>query len=268
MLSESLALVFQPSINLGTADVVAALSSEMSAAGDPLQSIWTELDNGKKMTVAVDEAITLLKRHPTFSVFQAIPQSEIGNNKNNWLSAAFAYNVSPNAKTLIFGVPEQDGRAPFSRHIALLREMAARGIAPEYGFGFRREYGLGPMHFAMGHVLETGDRKASQSDWVRIVAWNAETSGSRESSKRYRYEKGLMLDVFPLNVLTDVHLDQHVAGSTLHDWIVQETGPDSLSQIADRCFVWSVPPVETARLSIALDGSGLIIATARKQRLQ
>jgi hypothetical protein len=113
----------------------------------------------------------------------------------------------------------------------------------------------------MGVNFLSGGMYPTPDDMQRIIAWSTELTGDPQKfPKRHRHAKGMILDVFPLNILSDVHLSQHVNGVDLRQWILQNTGADSLLGLSKRCFVWLVDEVDISRLSGALAGAGLILA--------
>jgi hypothetical protein len=62
-----------------------------------------------------------------------------------------------------------------------------------------------------------------------------------------------------MNVLSDIHLQQKLAGASFKEWILQNTGLESLTQIGPRCFVWFVPASRTASVAAQLKEFGLIM---------
>ena len=100
-------------------------------------------------------------------------------------------------------------------------------------------------------------------DMQRVIAWSTELTGNPEKfPKRHRHTKGMILDVFPLNVLSDVHLSQQVNGIELRQWILQSTG--GLTAWWNYRVLFRLRLVDevvtSSRLSGALAGAGLILA--------
>jgi hypothetical protein len=261
MISESMVLAFRPGTNLASVSVVAAIADAMAAIGDQLQRIRIETGDGKKHTHSVADIGGSLSASGEVKYLSAFPRSEIGNSQARWLTTAIAFNNSQNARTLFLGIPVAPNRERFAPHLVFLRSLLSHGLMPQYGFGFYREYGFGPDYFAIGHVFNTTARDMDPADWNRIGAWAAERAGDPATHpRRHRYLKGLVLDVFPMNVLTNVHLETDVRGIPLKTWIAQTTGPGSLLQIGEDCFAWNVPLTRTVEISERLDEAGLVIA--------
>jgi len=261
MIADCLVLAFGANVDLGVEGVLDAITEVLTYAADPLVKISIEDSKGKKRTYAVDEAKLILRERHGFRFFRAIPRSEVGNLAAAWLTAVLAYCYSQNAKTLFLGVPKLHESETLRSHVKLVEALVARAIVPQYGFGFEREYGLGPEYFASGVVFNATSKEVKQTDWSRITAWGDERAGSPEAHpRRHRYTRGMILDVFPMNVLTDIHLRQLVFEVSLMDWIVQRTGRQSLVEISEKCYLWNVQIEDCAPISTVLRDAGLIIA--------
>lgn len=245
MTAEALALAYDASTSLGQPAVIDAIVATMNSIGDPLEKIWIEDANCKRRTYKVEQALAVLGNQANFRYVWAIPQSERRNSKSRWLTAAAIDNIAVSSATLFFALPR--GLATeFVPHVTLLKLLAQAQIFPRYGFGYAREYGVGPDYLAVGYAYQRGLRTRQQADWVY--------------PDRSRHARGLILDVFPMNVLSDIHLQQKVGGASFKEWILQNTGLESLTQIGPRCFVWCVPASRTASVSAQLNESGPIVA--------
>jgi hypothetical protein len=259
MTAEALALVCDAGTNVGQRAVIDAIAATLNSIGDPLERIWIEDANCKRRTYKVEEALAVLGNQANFRYVWAIPRSERRNSKSRWLTAAAIDNIAVSSATLFFALPR--GLAEeFVPHVTLLKLLAQAQIFPRYGFGYTREYGVGPDYLAVGYAYKHGLRTREQADWVRLPAWSNDRAGQpTEQPDRYRHARGLILDVFPMNVLSDTHLQQKVGSASFKEWILQNTGPESLTQIGPRCFVWCVPASRTASVAAQLSEFGSII---------
>lgn len=235
MIAEALALAYDASTNLGKRAVIDAIATTMDLIGDPLEKIWIEDATGKRRTHKVEEVSAVFGERVNFRYLWAIPESERRNSKARWLTAATIDNSATHRATLFFALPRGQVKE-FWPHLTLLRLLSQADLVPQYGFGYRREYG-GPDYFAEGHANKSG-------------------LGPPEQPDRFRSARRLILDVFPLNVLSEVQLQQRLGGGSIKEWIFRTTGPESLQQIGPRCFVWSVPDTLTASLSAQLKELG------------
>lgn len=217
MTAEALALAYHRSTHLGKRAVIDVIAATMESIGDPLDKIWMEDRTGKRHTYKLAEARAVLGNRIDFRCLWAIPESERRNSKSRWLTALTIDNVAADGATLFFALPRGLAQE-FAPHVALVGMLAQAGIVPQYGFGYAREY---------GNPAEPRDRYARR-----------------------------LVDVFPVNVLSDAHLRQKVGGESLKEWILRTTGPKSLMQIEPRCFVWFVSASQTASISARLKASG------------
>jgi hypothetical protein len=260
-LAECLTLVFDSDASL--AEHLDSIDLVFRENGDPLKKVWIDDETGRSKSVDADQAIDWLRQHPGFRTYQVIVESERKNARAAWLSTALGFNLQSYRKTLFLGIPwQQTNSGAFSTHLRLLRHILVRQkTAPVYGFGFRRPYGLGPGSYSMGNSLFSGGMYPTPEDGARVIAWSTELTGDPQKfPRRHRHAKGMILDVFPLNILSDVHLRQLVNGVGLRQWILENTGPESLLELSERCFAWRVDEADLSRLSAVLAGAGLIIA--------
>lgn len=251
MTAEALALAFDAGANLGTRAVVDAISVTMSSIGDSLEKVWLEDATGRRRTYTVDQALALLGDEADYRYLWAIPQSERRNPKSRWLTVATVDNTRANKATLFFALP-RGVTQEFAPHVTLLKYLARTDMVPHYGFGYAREYGC-PDYFSVGYAYTHGQRALDRSEWIRRAASiNGRANDRVEFPDPPRLVRSLLLDVFPLNVLTDIHLQQRLGDQSLKEWIAEETGPASLMEIEPRCFAWFVPPARTFSVATQL----------------
>jgi hypothetical protein len=255
MTAEALALAFDADANLGKRAVIEAVSATLSSIGNPLEKIWLEDATGCRRTYTVEQALALLDNEPDYRYLWAIPQSERRNHKSQWLTVATVDNTTVNKAMLFFALP-RGAKQEFAPHVTLLKYLARADMVPHYGFGYAREYGC-PDYFAVGHACTHGKRTLDRSEWVRRAASiNGRAGVPVEFPDPPRQVRSLLLDVFPLNVLTDSHLLLRLGDQSLREWILEETGPASLMEIEPRCFAWFVPPARTFSIATQLRRSG------------
>jgi len=258
MTAEALALAYDASADLGKRAVIDAIAATMNSIGDPLERIWIEDAHGRRRTYKVEEALAVLGQRANFRYLWAIPESERRNSKSRWLTAATIDNIAANSATLFFAVPRGLAKE-FVPHVTLLESLVQANIVPQYGFGYMRGYGS-PDYLSFGYACGSGSKLPEQMDWVRLSALSKGRAGGLvERPDRNRYARRPIVDVFPLNVLSDIHLQQKLADASFREWILQRTGQESLLQIGPRCFTWSVPASRTASLSAQLKEFGLAI---------
>ena len=228
MVAETLALAYDTSTNLGKRAVIDVIAAAMDSIADPLEKVWVEDATGKRRTYTVQQALAALGDRPSFRCLWAIPQSERRNSKSRWLTALTIDNITTHGATLFFALP-RDRAKEFGPHVTLLRLLVEADIVPQYGFGYAREYG-DPDSFVLGYLGKGGI--------------------SRPARQR-------ILHVFPLNVLSDTHLHQRLGSESFKEWILRNTGPDSLLQIGPRCFAWLVRAAQTVSIAAQLKPFGI-----------
>jgi hypothetical protein len=253
MTAEALALAYDASANLGKRAVLDAIAAAFDSIGNPLEKVWIEDALGKRRTYDVAQAATILGDRARFRYLWAIPRSERRNNKSRWLTAATVDNIAAHGATVFFALPRGIAEQ-FAPHLYLLELLAQADLAPQYGFGYTRAYGS-PDYFALGYVNKSGRRAVDQPWGLRTSAESdAPVWHVGESSDRYQSARNLIKDVFPLNVLSEAHLQQRVGDESFREWILRNTGLESLVQIGPRCFAWLVPTAQTISMTAELKG--------------
>ncbi len=260
MTAEALALAFTAGANLGERAVINAIRLTMSSIGDPLEKVWLEDATGRRRTYTVEQALAFLGDGTDYRYLWAIPQSERGNHKSRWLTVATVDNTTANNATLFFALPR--GVTPeFAPHMTLLNYLARADIVPHYGFGYAREYGS-PDYFAVGYAYQHGKRALDRSEWIRRAASiNGRADNPAKPQGPPWQARSVLLDIFPLNILTDIHLQQKLGEQSLKEWITEETGPGSLLEIEPRCYAWFVPPAQTFSMGTQLRRLGQPMVT-------
>ena len=258
MIAEALALAYDASTPIDKRAVINAIAATMHSIGDPLERIWIEDTNGRRLTYKLEQALALLGNRADFRYLWAIPRSERRNSKSRYLTTVAIDNIAASGATLFFALP-RGLTTEFGPHLTLLKLLAKAGSIPQYGFGFAREYGS-PDHFTVGYVHKSGVREMDQVDSVRLPPpKNDRRRNPAQNPGPYRDGLRPILDVFPLNVLSDLHLQQKLGDASFKEWILRNTGPESLLQIGPRCFAWFVPASRTAPVSAQLQKFGLTI---------
>lgn len=65
-------------------------------------------------------------------------------------------------------------------------------------------------------------------------------------------------DVFPFNLLSRGHLDRHLEGKRLENWI-EENAYGALRQLSPATWQWDVPPEDVQKIRKHLIDAGLTI---------
>jgi hypothetical protein len=133
-----------------------------------------------------------------------------------------------------------------------------RSVAPEYGFGFERASSMGPMLYSVGVPSTVG---ANDEEWAAvhrdtpaIVRWSNDVGNGKSN----RFRRGLMRDVYPLNILSDKHLSNAIDGQTLKDWITTG-GRGILRPMSGSMFSWQLSSDELPKCRDACIEACLVI---------
>lgn len=253
----AMALLYDASIKLGKRAVIDAIVATLDSLGDPLDKIWIEDASAGRRTCTVDEARAVLDGQAGFRYLWALPMSERRNKRSNWLSAVMVDNLAVNSSMLFFALPRGLSRE-FGPHVALLESLMEAAATPQYGWAYTCQYD-NPDYFAFDYAYNTRVKLIEQPKWQRQLLSNHERASNPDQPDRRRRAGGLILDVFPMNILSDLHLRQKIGDSSLKEWILLNTGSDSLTQISPGCFIWRVPAAQTAAVATQLEQLGLTL---------
>ena len=127
-------------------------------------------------------------------------------------------------------------------------------FGPVYGIGFQRRLMEGPTLYAYGMSAGLGYSGADRIEMSRIGTW------MRERMAQNRHKTGMLRDVYPLNLLTQVHLEQEVERQSLHDWISRSTARGQLVDLGGGQWIWRLADDLIEKVRVSLRSAGLIIA--------
>jgi hypothetical protein len=127
-------------------------------------------------------------------------------------------------------------------------------FGPVYGIGFQRPFSKGPDLYAYGMAAGLGYSGTDRTEMNRIGAW------MRERMAQNRHKNGMLRDVYPLNLLTRVHLSQEVERHSLSDWINGTRERGELVDLGHEQWVWRLPNASVESVRSSLRAAGLIIA--------
>jgi hypothetical protein len=175
---------------------------------------------------------------------------EPGTNEN-WLT----YSSIEGLKKGEIVVSFVDFKLPFQKEVILsLLKDILQWCQPKYGIIYQRDYEKGPYFYASGCICGIGHSDAELIERSKISNW----------SKQYRsnngaYRTGLLRDVYPFNLLIDIHLGEKVGKSTLEAWINSDPKHGALEKITDTHWLWSIEPEHIPIAQEALQEAGLLL---------
>lgn len=170
----------------------------------------------------------------------------IRDNDHTHAVASVGYNYSSIARDdATFGLH------CFSEDFSLATAQAlTRGICEaaviDYGFSSRGNGLLPTISFGVGLRVDGDPFSSIRERWIQDFRLN-----------KPRPSKVPFLDVFELNVLSEMHLSKTVAGRPF-DTYVREKGRGTLERIGKTNFLWCVEQKDIVRAKAELAGSGLV----------
>ena len=119
-------------------------------------------------------------------------------------------------------------------------------IDVKYGIAYQRDFNLGPAVYALGGISGLNYDEVDRAERDKITKW------LHDSYKNRSYLKGMLRDVYPVNILTDIHLNRDIGDKTLKQWIQEESIGD-LYSINNFLWMWVLDntSINTARSHLA-----------------
>jgi hypothetical protein len=127
-----------------------------------------------------------------------------------------------------------------------LTKLICEAAVIDYGFSLRGNGLLPTISFGVGLRVDDDPFSKKRERWIQEFRIN-----------KPRPSKVPFLDVFELNVLSDVHLSKSVAGKSF-DAYVREKGRGSLERIGKTNFLWCLDQNDIDRAKAELAGCGLV----------
>lgn len=136
-------------------------------------------------------------------------------------------------------------------NIAQILEFFCSFRNPLYGIVYRMPFKWGPTRFGLG--LGT---------YGAPVELNRNASSFSSAWMEGEIAAGRLRDVYPMNVLSAVHLNATVDGERLEDWICIG-GRGRLSPVNETVSIWEVDESELGVVRPAIESNGLLISQSR-----
>jgi len=128
-----------------------------------------------------------------------------------------------------------------------------RLVSPVYGFGYQRPFDKGPDFYAFGMTSGLDYSKEEVKEGDIIAAWSHELMG------RNRHLQGMLRDVYPINLISEKHVDRQVDHLSLLDWISKDNTRGTIESVGSNCWLWTIPDESVTRVRHRLDAAGLLI---------
>ena len=122
---------------------------------------------------------------------------------------------------------------------------------PAYGYAYQMEFHYGPSFYPFGVIVNGGK---SLEEREKITCW-----GNAYSYESGSYRTGHLRDIYPMNLLSEPHLNQQVFDTNLQNWI--ESSPDhgELKKLTETLWEWWVPEDKIEPVRDALKPTGILL---------
>ena len=193
--------------------------------------------------------------------------SDLPGNKDvlQW-EAATSWVRPPHTSlpTVFFGYRQHVGTFSVGDCMHLSR-LATPHSSIGYGIGYEHDGRMGPEAYAHGIEVRFEDLEIDGQEAKRMDLWWRECAAARDGApSRFRHLSGMIRDVYPVSVLSPVHLAQKVGHRNFGEWIGAAASRGTLTRIGADNTLWAVPTVGIPGVRAELKAAGLIIADERK----
>ena len=127
---------------------------------------------------------------------------------------------------------------------------------------------LGEIFFTFGFIFLTTHRNLpeyynhgtigndwSEADEEKIWSWSMNYNRSDG-----QYKPGDLRDVYPYNIISELHLNRDVHGQTLESWIKSDPSHGTLEKISDTHWLWTVEDQHIPHTQEVLSSAHLLVA--------
>lgn len=160
------------------------------------------------------------------------------------VSAGYSYDTIVRENCII---SVQSFRSDFDISIAQhLAKAVADSVQLDYGFSSFQTGIVNATGFGLALRIESDRYSAKRERWLKDFQW-----------QQTRPTEVPFLDVFELNVLSDMHLSKSVGGKPF-DAYVREKGRGTLERIGKANHLWCLEQKDIARAKAELSGCGLV----------
>jgi len=135
--------------------------------------------------------------------------------------------------------------------VKFVKDLSADIVVP-YGIIYQCEKVSKAFSYAAGNNMVTIYPCENSS------AFKKEVPGRFQG--RERYKEDLLRMVYPVNVLSDRHLEADVAGVVLKDWIGESVGRGALEPLTPSTWLWYVEADQLQDVNQSLGEAGILIS--------
>lgn len=124
----------------------------------------------------------------------------------------------------------------------------------KYGIYFKRSWYQGPEWYPYGIVSHYPKHSLTEIEEDQINRWRVAYNHPQGS-----YQTGQLRDIYPGNILVDVHIQQSVGSKSLHEWIESNAKHGMLEKITDQHWYWAVDEEHIPYVQEALQPYGFLL---------
>lgn len=99
------------------------------------------------------------------------------------------------------------------------------------------------------------DSDLSRNEKDKIRSWNLNFN-----LEDGQYKPGDLRDVYPYNIISELHLNRNVHGQTLESWIKSDPSHGTLEKISDTHWLWTVEDQHIPKAQEVLSSAHLLVA--------
>jgi hypothetical protein len=142
---------------------------------------------------------------------------------------------------------------PTAEEVISLVLQVARTYPITYGYQYVIDQSFGPIYHATGMFYQ----KSGQKSLDQLSPVEARRTSNWCNRREQRMPQGALRDVFPLNLLTEVHRQRVIDGAPLFNWIKQDGSRGRLEIVTPTLWAWHVPEENCVDLGDTLEAAGL-----------
>lgn len=179
---------------------------------------------------------------PTWDIdmLDSIASINININKPNLLSVYFLNNLL------------EMNKVELRKFILELIEK----IPCAYAIILPKEQSKGPSLYAYGAVMGVDYNDPNSKIYIsKISNWRRAYQTNNGT-----YKTGMLRDIYPMNFISKIHLDQPVYGGSLQQWIESSSLHGELEKFNENLWLWTVPEDKTESIANDLKDTGLIVS--------
>ena len=130
-----------------------------------------------------------------------------------------------------------------------------------YGYQYVIDRTFGPVFHAVGIFYHKFDQKSL----AKLSSVEGRRTSSWFNKDKDAISRGVLRDVFPLNLFSEVHRRLSIDGIPLFDWINQDESRGRLEQITRTLWAWHVPESRCIELGDLFESAGLLASSPKPQ---